>query len=231
MAGTPVIDLRDKSTPPPDDPERAPYGFRWDAKKNEWTAKRSAGGRPAGPGWFGKAKAPEPEPGEFTFDDEPSPVKVAEAVQDPAPAYATMPARKAPKTRKAPPRVSKKAKDDMTAAVGMIGMILLPPVVSADPYCGGAVADNLQQITDAVIPLLCKSATVVAFFSDAPGSDWMLWFKLMMALAPVGVAVGRHHILKTVEIQQDETGAMFVVERDLSQYATGEEAPSAADAS
>jgi hypothetical protein len=136
---------------------------------------------------------------------------------DPAPSYAS---RSAPKIRKTPPKVSAATKNDIAASCGMVGMLVLPPIVARDPFCGGALTENFQAITDALVPLLCRSATVVGFFTDTAG-DFMLWFKLAMALAPVGVAVGQHHVLKTVEIQQDEeTGEVFAVKRDLSGYTT-----------
>ena len=74
------------------------------------------------------------------------------------------------------------------------------------------------------MPLLCRSERVVSFFTE-DASDWMLWFKLAIALAPVAAAVGRHHVLKTVEIQQDkETGDLYAVSTapaDLeTEYAT-----------
>lgn len=215
-----IIDLRDRKNPPPDDPDAAPYGYRWDTGKKEWVAKRSAGGRKSGAAWWGKnlvgnGESPENHEDSFTskvtdyFRDEPG---------DPEPAHMKSTAPRIPKSQ---PRVSKKTKDDMTAAVGLVGMLVLPPVVKVDPYCGQALADSMQPIADALVPLLCKSSTVVAFFSDAPGSDWMLWFKLAMALAPVATAVGRHHLLKTVEIQEDkDTGELYAVPRDLSEYAT-----------
>ena len=93
--------------------------------------------------------------------------------------------------------------------------------MAKDPYCGTAFLDNSQKITDAVIPLLCRSHTVVAFFSDSSENGWLLWFNLAIALSPVAVAVGKHHIIKSVEIAQDaETGDLFVVPRDLADFST-----------
>lgn len=220
MAESSVIDLRDRTNPPPDDPVQAPYGYRWDTKKREWAVKRSAGGRKAGSAWFGKKEEPASDGSADYMADFEEDIK--KTYQDPEPSYIKN-APKPPRAKKAPPKVTKAVKDDMTASVGLVGMLILPPIVAKDPYCGEALTENFQGIADALVPLLCKSATVVGFFTDS-GSDWMLWFKLAMALAPVGMAVGRHHIVKTVEIQQDkETGDMYVVARDFSEYATDEE--------
>ena len=213
MADVLTLDLTDKHNPPPDDPDKAPHGWMWDryAKpRSAWRPRKS----PARGGWRGTRTkpAPPPEP-----EDPMLPFERDLAGDDPAPAYASV---KPPKIAKTPPKVTTKTKNDMTAAVGMVGMILLPPITRSDPYCGGALTDNFQSIADALVPLLCRSERVVAFFTD-DASDWMLWFKLAIALAPVAVAVGKHHILKTVEIQQDpETGDLYAVNVQPADLAT-----------
>lgn len=225
MADTAVIDLRDRKNPPPDDPVSAPFGYRWDTKKREWVVKRSAGGRKPGDAWLGKAKS-------FLADEpEEEPAGSADyfrgaRYEDPEPAHMTH----APKVPKQPVRITKKTKDDIAASCGMVGMIVLPMVNSRDPYCGGALTENFAAITDALVPILCRSQTVVNFFS-ADTSDWMLWFKLAMAMAPVAAAVGRHHVLKSVKIEEDkETGELYVVPSDFTGYST-EEPVNAASAS
>jgi hypothetical protein len=203
------LDLTDKANPPPDDAVKAPHGWMWDRPRKTWRPRKSV----ARGGWGAhRVKTDTPnvniDMGQFERDV---------SGDDPAPSYAS---RSAPKIRKTPPKVSAATKNDIAASCGMVGMLVLPPIVARDPFCGGALTENFQAITDALVPLLCRSATVVGFFTDTAG-DFMLWFKLAMALAPVGVAVGQHHVLKTVEIQQDEeTGEVFAVKRDLSGYTT-----------
>ena len=222
MADAAVIDLRDRSNPPADDPVNAPYGYRWDTKKREWTVKRSAGGRKAGSAWFGKDSAPAPEP---EVEAKVEQVLEDRGFSDPTPAWQNkaVPKAKAPRVKAAKPRVTAAVKNDMSAAIGMMMMVTGPMLMNRDPYCGGAFLDNSQKITDAVLPLLCRSHTVVAFFSDSSENGWLLWFNLAVALSPVAVAVGKHHIIKSVEVQQDkETGDLYVVPTDLSEYATDE---------
>jgi hypothetical protein len=216
VADASVIDLRDKANPPPDDPEKAPYGYRWDTRKREWAIKRSAGGRKSGAGWFGKDNAD-------AVEERVEEVLEERGFSDPAPAWANKPAPKAKTTRTAAPKVTAKVKGDMSAAVGMMMMVTGPAIMAKDPYCGGVFLDNSQKITDAVIPLLCRSHTVVAFFSDSTENGWLLWFNLALALSPVAMAIGKHHIIRSVEIKQDtETGDLFVVPRDMEDYGTGE---------
>jgi hypothetical protein len=214
-----IIDLADKTNPPADDPVAAPYGYRWDTKKKEWVVKRSAGGRKSGAEWFGK-NILGIEKDEKPADEQMAPFEEQFDYVDPEPAHLKA---KPVRRKRTPPKVTKAVKDDMTASVGLVGMLILPPLAAKDPYCGQALTDNFTQIADALVPLLCKSSTVVGFFTDT-GSDFMLWFKLGMALTPVAIAVGQHHILRTVEVQQDkETGDLYVVKTDFSGFSTEED--------
>ena len=197
------LDLTDKKNPPPDDPVKAPHGWMWDRPGKTWRPRKAA----AKGGWPSRRASQQTVESTQQFDDM-GPFERDIAGDDPAPSYASRPA---PKIKKDPPKVTAATKKDMTAAVGMVGMLVLPPIVRADPYCGGALTDNFQGIADAVVPLLCKSERVVAFFTEE-ASDWMLWWKLAVALAPVAMAVGQHHLLKTVKVEKDEeTGDVYAV--------------------
>ena len=209
------LDLTDKKNPPPDDAVKAPHGWMWDRPRKTWRPRKA----PAKGGWARTRSSESSGKVADSFKAAPDmgPFERDIAGDDPAPSYANRPAPKIPKT---PPKVSAATKNDIAASCGMVGMLVLPPIVARDPFCGGALTENFQAITDALVPLLCRSATVVGFFTDTAG-DFMLWFKLAMALAPVAMAVGQHHVLKTVEIQQDtETGEVFAVKRDMSGYTT-----------
>jgi hypothetical protein len=211
-----VIDLRDKDNPPPDDPEKAPNGWVWDRNN-----RRGGGWQPRmrnrrGSGSLFGVKKDTPDP---DVENKVQEVLEERGFQDPGPAYASVPPRKTRKTRLSAPKVTAKVKGDMSAAVGMFVMAAGPAVMSRDPYCGSALLDNSQKITEAVIPLLCRSHTVVAFFSDSSENGWLLWFNLAIALAPVGQAVAQHHILRTVEIREDpETGDLYAGPRDLGEF-------------
>lgn len=198
------LDLTDKKNPPPDDAVKAPHGWMWDRPRKTWRPRKAA----AKGGWAYHREKQEPSGASIDAPDM-GPFERDIAGDDPAPSYANKPAPKLPKPP--PPKVTAQTKKDMTAAVGMVGMLVLPPVVRIDPYCGGALSDNFQSIAEALVPLLCQSARVVSFFTEE-ASDWMLWFKLAMALAPVAVAIGQHHLLKTVKVEKDEeTGDIYAV--------------------
>ena len=225
MAEEAVIDLRDRTNPPPDDPDNAPFGYRWNTKSKQWDVKRSAGGRKSGAGWFGKDSIQNGKVADLNkIESEVQQVLEDRGFSDPAPAYASKPAPKTRKPRPSAPKVNAKIKADMSAAVGMMMLVTGPAIMSKDPYCGGAFLDNSQKIADAVIPLLCRSHTVVAFFTDSTENGWLLWFNLALALSPVAIAVGKHHIIKSVEIRQDDkTGELFIAPRDLSEFSTEDE--------
>lgn len=218
-----TLDLRDKNNPPPDDPVKAPHGWWWN---NKTTYLRGTGWYPrkTPAGTHGSKKDTSPE-----VEEQVQEVLEDRGFSDPAPAYATPQPRKTKARKLPPPKVNARIRGDMSAAVGMFVMAAGPAVMARDPYCGSAFLGNAQEITDAVIPLMCRSHTIVAFFSDSSENGWLLWFKLAIALAPVGQAVAQHHILRTVEIVADpETGQPIVRPRDLSEFSTEETADAAA---
>jgi len=180
----------------------------WDRPRKTWRPRKAA----AKGGWTSRLMGETPaRPADPPHDM--SAFERDVRGDDPAPSYANRPTPKIPKP---PVKITAKTKADMTAAVGMVGMIILPPLAAKDPYCGGALTDNFQAIADALVPLLCRSQAVVSFFTEE-ASDWMLWFKLAIALAPVVVAVGQHHILKTVKVVErvneegEGTGDLYAV--------------------
>lgn len=92
--------------------------------------------------------------------------------------------------------VTKAVRDDVT---GKLTLLLSPLAMGwqmADPYCGGAFAENLDEIVIKAVPLLCMSPAVVEFFQKSS----LIWaiFELTIALQPVGVAVYKHHVRRDV---------------------------------
>lgn len=100
--------------------------------------------------------------------------------------------------------------EDLAAAMGLVGMIVLPVGERIDPYCGAALTSCWGRVSEACVPLLMRSERVVKFMTTAGGiGDW---FGLALALKPVGEAIVKHHITKTVQIVQDEGGNATVTE-------------------
>lgn len=193
MSESTVIDFSDKSNPPPEDVEHAPYGWRWDGRSKLWVAKKSNGGR------VPKEERTSPQVTVPPDDD---------VLRDPAPGWFGAEGT-APKAERKAVRVTARTKQDMTAAVGMVFAITGPAVMRIDPYCGAVVTEQMQDIANAVVPLLCQSETVVRFFTSDGKGSFMLWFALAVALWPVGTAVVQHHLTKSVTITEEtdpETG-------------------------
>lgn len=120
---------------------------------------------------------------------------------------------------------------------GKLTLLLTGPAVfwqMADPLCGGAFADNLDNIVRKAVPLICQSPDAVRWFTK--GTTFLLWLDLVWALQPVAQAVYAHHVAATVMILPDgrivpakrlEDGRIVPLESvpkqappDVSQYTT-----------
>lgn len=107
-------------------------------------------------------------------------------------------------------RPPEKVADDLAAAMGLIGMIVLPMGQRIDPYCGAALTGCWDRVAEACVPLLMRSDWAVRFMTTAGGiGDW---FGLALALQPVGEAFVKHHVTKTVQIVQEPDGTATATE-------------------
>jgi hypothetical protein len=178
---------------PPDDPVTAPHGWTWDRGNRRWRPRKTAGragNATAAPGPADQPGAGDPAPG-WAGDGPPSP-----GPGDPRPAFEDIP---------------QAVKDDIAGFAGLVGAPVLALLEAADPYCGSALAQSFEPIVDACLPLMCRSEKIVKYFTSDM-SDWMLWGKLAMVLAPVGRAVWEHHVTRTVHVLKDEnTGRVTIV--------------------
>lgn len=95
--------------------------------------------------------------------------------------------------KKAPPvKVTRAVIGDME---GKLALLLTPPVLAwqmADPLCGGAAADNLDNIVRKSVPLMAQSPDVVNWFTK--GTTFMLWMDLVLAVQPVALTLWKHHV-------------------------------------
>jgi hypothetical protein len=187
---------------PPVDPE-APYG--WTTGRDGVRRPKKTAGRPRKPAADAPADGPAPaaaaaqpaEPGPEHHDPDPA------WVQDSNPGKR--------KRRQSIEDVPRETVDDMAGLAGLVGAPVLAILQQADPYCGSVLAQNYEPIVDAVLPLLCRSKKITDYFTGDQ-SDWLLWGKLAMALAPVGRAFIEHHVIRSVQVVRDPaTGAVQVV--------------------
>ena len=205
------VGVADRGRPPepPPDLERAPHGWTLDRKTREWRTKKRAGRSRKSVDEHQAEDAPPAADGENgRFGDG------WQAERDPEPARLSEKPRSAPREREQR-TVPTSVRDDLMGALGLIGAIVLPPVMRADPHCGGALADNWERIAEATVPLLCRSTAVVEWMTSASGlRDWI---GLAIALSPVGTAILQHHVTKTVRLEETEDGPQPVQE-DWSAY-------------
>jgi hypothetical protein len=96
---------------------------------------------------------------------------------------------------------SPKAKVRVTAGLrkdvhAKIRFVLLPAGQAwqaRDPLCGGTFVAQEPDISDALADIVCDSPDLLAWFTG-PAGGFMKYFRLAMALQPVGISLWLHHI-------------------------------------
>ena len=104
-------------------------------------------------------------------------------------------------------KTSAKARIKVTAATrkdvhAKIRFVLVPAGgiwQARDRICGGTFVEQEPEVSDALADIVCDSPDLLAFFTG-PAGGFMKYFRLVMALQPVGLAVWAHHIAHAVEI-------------------------------
>lgn len=109
------------------------------------------------------------------------------------------------KKEDAPIRVTAAVRRDMTGKLAFWLSIPAEPWVRIDPYCGGAYADQIDQIALKAVPLMCQSPAVVRWF--AKSTTFIQVTELMMACRPVAEAVIAHHITRRITLDQQGQAA------------------------
>lgn len=206
--------MNDREARPEPDSAAAPHGWTWDRSVGRWRPAKKRGNYPRG-------KAAQAEP---AGDNEPGPgADPDSSPKDPDPGWFAggQPDPSKPR-RLSIDEVPREVVNDIAGLAGLVGAPVLAMLQSADPYCGSILAQNFEPIIDATLPLICRSEKIVAYFTGDK-SDWLLWGKLAMALAPVARAVLDHHILRRIDVIRDPaTGAFQVVPRRQGGPAMGD---------
>lgn len=195
VARAPVYDDPDRE--PPADDGLAPKGWVWNRAARQWKPRLRAA-----------AASQQQEPQQQRSSE---PLEAAAERQDPDPVWAQDAKPAEQKRKQSIEDIPKETVDDMAGFAGLVGAPVLAMLQQADPYCGSVLAQNYEPIIDAVLPLLCRSKKITDYFAGDK-SDWLLWGKLAMALAPVGRAFIEHHVIRSVQVVRDEkTGAVQIV--------------------
>lgn len=221
----PVYD--DPAAEPAPDPQRAPKGWAWDRGTKRWKPRARAAAGAAQQ----QAAPPAPEPEQrgivarITGRQRDQQQPPAGTGRDPDPAWMRTGDDAPPPPRPAwdPSEVSGEVKDDIAGMLALFYSIPADFMITVDPYCFGALNENLSATIDATVPIICRSKTAVEFVTGASGL--ILWVKLLSTLKPFAVAVWQHHIIHAVELvaEQDEetgetTGRVTVHRQDFSAY-------------
>lgn len=115
-----------------------------------------------------------------------------------------------PAKDKTPVKVTKAVIGDIE---GKLTLLLSGPVAfwqMADPICGQAAADNLDNMVRKAVPLIIQSPDAVRWFTK--GTQFLLWLDLIWAMQPVAQAVYAHHVAATVMLDP-RTGQAIPAQR------------------
>lgn len=97
-------------------------------------------------------------------------------------------------------------------------MIVLPAGIAElrDPYCGAALSAQADAIVDRLTPIVCRNATMLAWFTESAG--YLDWLGLATAIWPVATTFWAHHVTHSIGQEGDGNGDGAAVD-DFSQYA------------
>lgn len=100
----------------------------------------------------------------------------------------------------------KQVKDALTVCIKGPAAI----VSIRDPHCGGALADQADDIIKALVPIICRNPAMLTFFTAA-NAPWLDILALFMAFKPVVSTVYQHHVKHSIGEERETV--------DLSAYA------------
>jgi len=95
-----------------------------------------------------------------------------------------------PPPPKVPPHQRREVKDKLGAMIEFFAL----GWETRDPYCGGKLAEQADEITERALAIIVKRPKMLAWFLE--GSDWGDWLMLATALQPVTIAIWQHHVTK-----------------------------------
>jgi hypothetical protein len=84
---------------------------------------------------------------------------------------------------------------------GKLALMMMAPFslwAVADPVCGVAAADNLDNLIAKALPIVLRSPAAVRLLTE--GTTYLQWLDLIMAAMPVGTAIWAHHVAGTVTV-------------------------------
>lgn len=109
--------------------------------------------------------------------------------------------------RAAPTRVLKAQQKEIKDTLVMLISLPAATLLFKDPICANAILDNVDNVAEKLVPIICRNPTMLRWFTE--GGGYMDYFALAMACAPIAKTVYTHHVSKSIghedELQPDFT--------------------------
>lgn len=88
-------------------------------------------------------------------------------------------------------------RNDIAGKLGLFAAIIGMPLEAIDPYCGPIFANNVDNMINSYLPIICRSPGAVKFFQSTSGG-WLDWIRALQATWPVIQALYAHHLARSV---------------------------------
>lgn len=88
-------------------------------------------------------------------------------------------------------------KADAKGKLALFGVLLATPLDMVDPYCGGVLSANLDNMIDKAMPLISRSPAAIQFLTGTSGGI-MEWLAFLQACWPVIAAIYAHHLARSI---------------------------------
>lgn len=182
--------------------EDAPFGWTADEHGQPRPRKRA----PFNPGG-GRGKAASEDPGGGNPDEEtaitsPDDAEGAPLAADPDAKHQVPDEGGTPRQLV---RVTTAVRKDIRAKVALLLGFPAMAVKRKDPYCGTVIVEQVPEISDALVDIICESPDLVAFFTS--GSSYMKYLALATALQPVAETAWGHHVSHKIGGKEIKQGA------------------------
>jgi len=158
----------------------------------------ATGGTAGGGAGSGNTNSPDGAGEDDPFDDD-------ELVPDPPPGHVTRQGQRQgrPAAGHGKVRVTAALRKDIEAKIRFVLVPTGQVWQARDPACGGTFAYQEPEISASLAEIVCDSPDLIGWFTG-PAGGFMKYFRLFMALQPVGLTIYGHHVAHTIELEPVE---------------------------
>jgi hypothetical protein len=157
-------------------------------------------------GQVGQESMPIPD---VAYVDPPASLLDAQVAPDPSPA--DMPDGQYVYSEEPAFVVTPGIRADAKGKLALFGVLIATPLDMVDPYCGGVLSENLDNMIDKAMPLISRSPAAIKFLTGTSGGI-MEWLAFLQACWPVIVAIYAHHLGRSV-VRDINTGQFVRVDK------------------